>query len=149
MLDVGGSPAIAAVIVALLRGGSIANVGAVPVRDCSAELEMPAVQMSRLEHAVLVRLLEVDDSRLQSLTTDDTTLSLEDPSLKKQLGTWDSLASLLTTLGLVEVDISRNQISADVAPVLIESIQKSNIKTLVTSRKECITCCRRLGGNIS
>ena len=39
-----------------------------------------------------------------------------------------------TTPGVVEVDISRNQISADVAPMLIESIQKSNIETLVIGK---------------
>eukprot|EP01050_Picozoa_sp_SAG11_P001689 SAG11_NODE_76_length_18005_cov_6.523958_13_plen_1375_part_00 len=44
-------------------------------------------------------------------------------------------AAFATTLGLVAVDISRNQmISADVAPMLIESIQKSNIKTLVIGK---------------
>ena len=32
------------------------------------------------------------------------------------------------------MDISRNQISADVAPTLIESIQRSNIKTLVIGK---------------
>ena len=44
-------------------------------------------------------------------------------------------AAIPTNPGLVEVDISRNQmISADVAPMLIESIQKSNIKTLVIGK---------------
>eukprot|EP01050_Picozoa_sp_SAG11_P009827 SAG11_NODE_952_length_6402_cov_11.329526_2_plen_143_part_00 len=46
-----------------------------------------------------------------------------------------TLADAIPTIsGLVGVDISRNQISADVAPVLIESIQKSNIKTLVIGK---------------
>ena len=43
-------------------------------------------------------------------------------------------AAIPTNPGLVGVDISRNQISADVAPTLIESIQKSNIKTLVIGK---------------
>eukprot|EP01050_Picozoa_sp_SAG11_P009847 SAG11_NODE_957_length_6394_cov_4.145512_1_plen_345_part_00 len=50
-----------------------------------------------------------------------------------------TLAETIHTIPwLVGVDISRNQISADVAPTLIESIQKSNVETLVIGKSSSI-----------
>eukprot|EP01050_Picozoa_sp_SAG11_P002793 SAG11_NODE_146_length_14788_cov_5.672884_1_plen_238_part_10 len=47
-------------------------------------------------------------------------------------------SAIPTTPGLVGVDISRNHISADVASLLIESIQKSNINEVVIGPKSTL-----------
>ena len=62
--------------------------------------------------------LLLNKERLQKLNLSNCNLGPDDISIL-------ATKTIPTIPGLVGVDISRNQISADVAPMLIESIQKS------------------------
>eukprot|EP01050_Picozoa_sp_SAG11_P020415 SAG11_NODE_3436_length_2448_cov_5.228608_1_plen_643_part_10 len=111
-----------------------------------------AVDISRNQisaHVAPVLIESIQKSNIETLVigksvsivvggSDATSLDYSDQDLGPGEIMLISALVIPTTPGLVGVDISRNQINADVAPVLIESIKKSNIETLVIGKSASI-----------